>query len=181
MYPVRLTGQSVTLREFEMSDVDATLAIVGDDRVTSWLSFDSRDHAQVEAMVSGIVGRAHEKDRTEHYFAIESGAEFVGFVRLGFSGVKAAKIGYAIKADCWGRGYATEAVVLALDFAFNQLKLHRASAAIGPDNRASVAIVKRLGFTYEGRIRDHVYTNGQWCDSLLYSVLADDWADRITA
>ncbi len=29
--------------------------------------------------------------------------------------------------------------------------------------------------TYEGRIRDHVHTNGQWRDSLLYSVLTDEW------
>jgi RimJ/RimL family protein N-acetyltransferase len=29
--------------------------------------------------------------------------------------------------------------------------------------------------TYEGRIRDHVYTNGRWRDSLLYSVLVNEW------
>ena len=46
---------------------------------------------------------------------------------------------------------------------------------MGPGNTASIAIVRRLGMTYEGRIRDHVYTNGQWRDSLLYSVLADEW------
>jgi RimJ/RimL family protein N-acetyltransferase len=29
--------------------------------------------------------------------------------------------------------------------------------------------------TYEGRLRDHVHTNGAWRDSLLYSVLAHEW------
>jgi RimJ/RimL family protein N-acetyltransferase len=62
-----------------------------------------------------------------------------------------------------------------IDFGFQELKLHRISAAMGPDNATSVAIVRRLGMTYEGRIRDHVYTNGQWRDSLLYSILADEW------
>jgi RimJ/RimL family protein N-acetyltransferase len=47
---------------------------------------------------------------------------------------------------------------------------------MGPDNAASIAIVSRLGMTYEGCIRDHVYTNGTWRDSLLYSVLVDEWA-----
>ena len=32
--------------------------------------------------------------------------------------------------------------------------------------------------TYEGRIRDHVFTNGAWRDSLLYSLLAGEWAPR---
>ncbi|KLL10635.1 hypothetical protein FrCorBMG51_16775 [Protofrankia coriariae] len=45
----------------------------------------------------------------------------------------------------------------------------------GPDNAASVAVVKRAGFSYEGRIRDHVHTNGVWRDSLLYSVLEHEW------
>jgi RimJ/RimL family protein N-acetyltransferase len=74
-----------------------------------------------------------------------------------------------------GRGYAADAVITLVDFGFRELKLHRISAAMGPDNTASIAIVRRLGMTCEGRIRDHVYTNGQWRNSLLYSVLADEW------
>jgi RimJ/RimL family protein N-acetyltransferase len=52
--------------------------------------------------------------------------------------------------------------------------LHRISTAIGPDNAPSIALVQGLGFQYEGRIRDHVYTNGAWRDSLLYSLLAPE-------
>jgi ribosomal-protein-alanine N-acetyltransferase len=62
-----------------------------------------------------------------------------------------------------------------LRFAFETLGLHRVSAAIGPENLASIAVVKRLGFSYEGRIRHHVFTNGAWRDSQLYSLLADEW------
>jgi len=36
-------------------------------------------------------------------------------------------------------------------------------------------VVKRLGFSYEGRIRHHVFTNNAWRDSLLYSLLADEY------
>ena len=52
---------------------------------------------------------------------------------------------------------------------------------MGPDNAASIAIVYRLDMIYEGRIRDHVHTNGQWRDSLLYSVLVDEWVAATTA
>jgi ribosomal-protein-alanine N-acetyltransferase len=44
-----------------------------------------------------------------------------------------------------------------------------------PDNAASIAVAKHLGMSYEGRIRDHVFTNGGWRDSLLYSGLEDEW------
>jgi len=93
----------------------------------------------------------------------------------GLDGVRAAKLGYAIRADQWGRGYATDAARTLVNYGFEQLDLHRISTAIGPDNAPSIALVQRLGFQYEGRIRDHVYTNGAWRDSLLYSLLAPEW------
>jgi ribosomal-protein-alanine N-acetyltransferase len=101
--------------------------------------------------------------------------QLIGFARLGLNGVQAAKLGYAIRRDQWGHGYATDATRTIVDFGFEQLGLHRISAAIGPDNETSIAMAKRLGMQYEGRIRDHVFTNGRWRDSLLYSLLAHDW------
>jgi hypothetical protein len=44
--PVELEGNQTRLREFSASDVDAVHALVGDDRVTSFLSFDSRNRDQ---------------------------------------------------------------------------------------------------------------------------------------
>jgi RimJ/RimL family protein N-acetyltransferase len=62
-----------------------------------------------------------------------------------------------------------------LDFGFRELGLHRIQAACGPDNRMSQRLLARLGFTPEGRIRGHVFTNGAWRDSLLYSILDNEW------
>jgi hypothetical protein len=42
VYPVELEGAKVRLREFRLEDVEPALALVGDDRVTRWPSFDSR-------------------------------------------------------------------------------------------------------------------------------------------
>ena len=171
-----LSGERVVLREFRPSDTDGAFAVIGDDRVTQFLSFDSRDRTQAEAMISGAIARACDTPRSEYYLAIASPEddELIGFIRLALSGVMAAKLGYAIVADHWRCGYATDAVRVMLDFAFRELKVHRVSAAIGPDNDASVAVIKKSGFTFEGRLRDHVFTNGFWRDSLLYSILVGE-------
>jgi RimJ/RimL family protein N-acetyltransferase len=97
--------------------------------------------------------------------------------RTRLDGVKAGKLGYAIRADEWGNGYATDAARTMTDFGFRDLGLHRMSVTIGPDNAPSIAVAKRLGFQYEGRIRDHGYTGGASRDSLLYSLLEHEWAD----
>lgn len=180
MNPVHLVGPSVALREFTEEDAAQATQVVGDDRVTSWLSFNSKTSDETAAMIRGIVERAKTTPRSEYYLAVTlpCGDQVIGFARLGLSGVQAGKLGYAIHADHWGQGYATAAVELLTDFAFKQLKLHRVSAAIGPDNAASIAVVQRQGFTYEGLLRDHVWTNGSWRDSQLYSVLVHEWSTR---
>lgn len=181
---IRLAGDHVVLREFRDDDVDDVLALIGDDRVTEWLSFDSRGRAEAEAMLSGVAERRQLQPRTEYYLAITPGGgddQCVGFVRLAFDGVKAGKLGYAIAADHWGKGYATDAVRPIIDYGFRELGLHRISAAIGPENTPSIRMVERLGMAREGVIRDHVYTNGAWRDSVLFSVLSDEWVSAGTA
>jgi len=178
MYPICLTGTRVKLREFCSDDLDRAMGLVGDDRVTTSLSFDSRSRDEATEMLKGILIRAQHEPRTEYYVAVTTAdAGLVGFARLGLNGVQAAKLGYAIAADHWGRGYATDASRTLLNFGFRALGLHRVSAAMGPSNAASIRIVERLGMKYEGRIRDHVFTNGEWRDSLLYSVLTHEWAE----
>lgn len=179
MYPIELPGKSVVLRDFRPGDAPAALQLVGDDTVTRWLSFDSRDLASTEAMIDGAIERAQHQPRTEFYLAVvlpdPDQDELIGFARLAYTGVQAAKLGYAIHAEHWGHGYATDATRTIVDFGFGDLKLHRISAAIGPDNRASIKVAEGLGMRLEGRIRDHVFTNGTWRDSLLYAVLAPEW------
>jgi ribosomal-protein-alanine N-acetyltransferase len=148
MYAVELHGEQVRLREFRMDDVDAALAVVGADRVTRWLSFDSRTREQTSAMLLGAIERARLTPRNEYYLAATEPASdrVIGFVRLGLGGVQAAKLGYAIRADHWGHGYATDAARVIIEYGFRDLRLHRITAAMGPDNEASIAVVKKFGF-----------------------------------
>lgn len=171
MYPVHLVGDKVVLREFRHDDEDHLLAVIGDDRVTAWLSHDSRDRAGVRATLAGAIDRRVLEPRAEYFLAVARTTtdELIGLTRLGLGGVQAAKLGYAIRADEWGNGYATDAARTLVRFGFEQLGLHRITAAIGPDNLGSIAVIERLGFEHEGRLRDHVFTNGAWRDSLLYA------------
>jgi RimJ/RimL family protein N-acetyltransferase len=182
MHPVKLAGAKVVLREFHLGDEDDVLAIVGDDQVTVWLSHDSRNRDEARAMLTGAMERAQHDPRSEYYLAVAlpDSDRLIGFARLGLDGVKAGKLGYAVRHDEWGKGYATDAARTMMDFGFCDLGLHRISVAIGPENTASIAVANRLGFQYEGRIRDHVFTNGAWRDSLLYSVLEHEWHSKAT-
>jgi [ribosomal protein S5]-alanine N-acetyltransferase len=174
-----LTGALTTLRDFRVTDLDDYLAIAGDDRVTAWMAFDSYDRDKAAQVLSGILERSAQEDRPDFMMAVtrQGDDHVIGLARIAPSAGSGAKLGYAIHADHWGHGYATDAARVMLRFAFGPLGRHRVTAAIGPENEASIAVVKRLGFSLEGHLRDHVFTNGAWRDSLLYSLLEHEYAE----
>ncbi len=73
-------------------------------------------------MIDGAVERAQAAPQTEYYFAVAlPHDELIGFVQLCRDGIQTAKLGYAIRRDQWGHGYATDATRTMLDFGFRKL------------------------------------------------------------
>ena len=85
-----------------------------------------------------------------------------------------AFLGYAMDSRHTGRGYMKEAVALALDWAYDHLKLHRLEASTLPDNHASQAVLLANGFQLLGLNRRYLNINGQWRDHRTYYKLKED-------
>jgi [ribosomal protein S5]-alanine N-acetyltransferase len=77
---------------------------------------------------------------------------------------QSASLSYAAFAPAAGRGYLSEGLGLVLRYAFGELRLHRLEASIQPANRASLALVRRLGFRNEGYSPDMLFIDGAWRD-----------------
>lgn len=91
---------------------------------------------------------------------------------------RSAYLGYQIGEEFSGQGYMTEAIQLALRYAFVNLKLHRLEANIQPDNAASIALVKRAGFVCEGYSRRYLKICGRWRDHERWALLLEDWSKQ---
>ncbi|MHA7843672.1 MAG: GNAT family N-acetyltransferase [Winogradskyella sp.] len=81
--------------------------------------------------------------------------EFVGWSGLKFERVVRKEfdyydLGYRLKEEFWGHGYATEAAIASLNYGFNDLKLKEICAAATSKHRASNTILKKIGFTPSG-------------------------------
>ncbi|WP_243869104.1 GNAT family N-acetyltransferase [Streptomyces liangshanensis] len=83
-----------------------------------------------------------------------------------------ASLGYAAFAPSAGRGYMSEGLAVTLRHAFDDLRLHRLEANIQPANKASLAVVQRLGFRYEGLSPAYLYIDGAWRDHERWSLTA---------
>jgi ribosomal-protein-alanine N-acetyltransferase len=84
-------------------------------------------------------------------------------------------LGYYAFAPHVGHGYMSEGLNLVLALAFTRLKLHRIEANVQPNNRPSVSLVRRAGFTREGFSRRYVKIAGRWRDHERWAMLAEDW------
>jgi RimJ/RimL family protein N-acetyltransferase len=70
-----------------------------------------------------------------------------------------------------GRGYGPTALRSLLDYAWNNLKLHRLSARVFKSNVRAIAAYKKVGFIEEGLLREDAFVEGQWEDVVLMGVL----------
>lgn len=87
---------------------------------------------------------------------------------------KVTEIGYVLKRDYWGRGFVTEAVAALIDLLFAEGQ-RRVFADTDPDNKPSIAVLKRLGFTLEATLRAEWETHIGVRDSLIWGLLEDEW------
>lgn len=91
---------------------------------------------------------------------------------------RSAYLGYHIGAPHARQGYMAEALGLALTHGFGPLRLHRLEANVRPENGASIALVRRLGFTCEGYSRRYLKIGGRWRDHERWAMLREDWRAR---
>jgi ribosomal-protein-alanine N-acetyltransferase len=75
-------------------------------------------------------------------------------------------LGYRLDEKEVNNGYMTEAIRKGIEIIFNDYKLHRIEANIMPKNKASLSVVKKLGFTSEGISKNYLNINGKWEDHI---------------
>jgi len=75
-------------------------------------------------------------------------------------------LGYRMDVNQTNKGYMTEGVKRIVEYAFDELKLHRIEANIMPHNIASLKVVNKLGFYNEGLAKKYLKINGKWEDHI---------------
>ncbi|MFD1031635.1 GNAT family N-acetyltransferase [Metaplanococcus flavidus] len=85
--------------------------------------------------------------------------------------LQSAMIGYAVDRNYNGKGYATEAIRLMVEYAFKELGLHRIEAGVMPHNAPSLRVLEKAGFEREGIARKNVQINGKWQDHVVMAII----------
>lgn len=116
-------------------------------------------------------------DAETHPFAILDDGVIAGTINLFHivrESLQSGTIGYWVDHRRNGRGLATGAVGQIVDYAFEDLDLHRVEAATLVDNVTSQRVLEKSGFERIGLARRFLRIDDEWRDFFLFQRIADD-------
>jgi ribosomal-protein-alanine N-acetyltransferase len=167
------------IREFRQSDLDTILNI---ENQPGMLRFENgitgRDNAQ--RYLERAIQEARQSPRNHFHLAITLpvDGEVIGRISLTSqnSDIREWEIGWAIRTEDWGKGYAAEVALRLLAFAFDELNAHRVVAFCHADNLQSIRVMDKIGMRREGLLRQTRWFKESWADECVYAILESDFA-----
>jgi len=149
MQPPRLETKRLILRAWVETDAEPFAALNADPEVMAHLPA-LLTRGESDALIGRI--RAHFATHGFGLWALETRREreFIGFTGLSIPGFEApftpcVEIGWRLARPHWGQGFASEAARRCLAFGFGELGLEEIVSFTSPRNRASIAVMERIG------------------------------------
>lgn len=110
--------------------------------------------------------------RNDRAFSIFAGDDYVGQTSVNqiYWPAKNGRLFVAVRRGMQGRGYGPEAVRQLLDVAWDELGLHKVWLIVRRDNRGAQAMYLKLGFDFEGVLKDEYCVNGAYFDMVRMAI-----------
>ncbi|MFE2723539.1 GNAT family N-acetyltransferase [Kitasatospora sp. NPDC059327] len=140
----------IGLRELTSDDAVALQDIYGPESI-GFLGRGPMGPAEAGSYAREAMAAADQLPRTVYTVGLARKGDLLGIVKLRLDR-PAATVSYILRADAWGRGYATEGVRGILALGFDRLGLPVVHAKHHPDNPASGRVLTKAGFTPTGRV-----------------------------
>lgn len=181
--PLNLTGDNIQLRALELRDLDIILDAYHDFDLQLTTDGDAPplSDAQVRAFWEEIVIDPGSELR---YFAIEpltgnpNKGQFVGACSLQHIDMRNrhAELGiFMASRESRGQGYGLDAVRLLLKYGFEVLRLDKIHLGVYDFNEGGLRLYERIGFRYEGCLRQMIYYEGRYWDEWAMGILRSEW------
>lgn len=184
MFPLYLETSRLILREMMASDAQALYAFSNVPRYRLFEPDPPQTLADFEDIVRWITEEQQRLPRQYFYMiaTLNTAPEIiVGGIHISIRSTdhQQAEIGYSFDPAYWGRGYCTEAARAMAVFAFDTLRMHRLYAdCIVEQNIASWRVAQKLGMRQEAVLREALYFDGRWWNTLIYGITCTEWEEN---
>lgn len=177
-----LTTDRLHLRQIQLSDAEALFTTFSDEETMQF--YGHEPHRSLDDTRESVVNTLK---RYEQHEVIRWGITLKGEERVIGScsfhhfdtDFHCAETGYELNRAFWGRGIMIEAMSAILSYGFDELGLHRVEAIIDIVNERSRNLLLKLGFTYEGNLRQRYFFRGRFEDEHYFGLLKQEWRGAV--
>lgn len=175
-----LSHRLVVARGITLRDWKALEKALGDNR--RWLQPWEATHPVIPAKPEDTKTSVrhllqYAKAGTVLPMVLESDNQLIGQLNVSqitYGSLSSASLGYWIIPSFAGRGIMPVAVAMVCDHLFFERGLHRVEICIRPENTASLRIVEKLGFRFEGLRRSFIHIDRKWRDHYCFALVVDE-------
>ncbi|MBD3259728.1 GNAT family N-acetyltransferase [Candidatus Woesearchaeota archaeon] len=162
----------VTIRKLRISDAADLRECINDKEIVRRLDDEDIKYPFTLADAKKYIKKSL-KDKDSHEFAVLCDGEFAGTVVLENPAVgkKTYELGYVVCKKHQGKGVASKAVKLMIDYGFKKMKINKIWAGVLSNNPASMKVLEKCGFRPEGRLKKHTYKNNRYYDDVIYGLI----------
>jgi len=179
-FPALIT-ERLRLRQIRPEDAEAVFAMSSDEETMRYVGRERhRDIADTHAYIQKQLARYAERTMLHWAITPKEDNQFIGgcsFHRFD-EGYHRAEVGYELNRAYWGQGLVPEALSTILTYGFGELGLHRVEAIIDIENERSKKLLLKLGFQYEGNLRQRFVSHIGFEDEYYFGLLRHEWQPR---
>ena len=181
-FPI-LTTDRLILREVRPTDAEALFAIKSDPQVTA--AYGQEPHQTLDETHTLLqqIQDLYNRRRAMLWGITLKGEDIVigSCTFWNFSpDLRCAETGYELHRAYWRQGITAEAVSAVLTLGFTELELHRIEAVVDASNAPSRNLLLKLGFTFEGSLRERAFFRDHYEDEQYFGLLRDEWTGSPT-
>jgi len=174
-------GEKTRLRRIERADIPTFVRWFGDPQVREFLTL----YCPISTAEEEQWFERQLEDKSTEMFAIET-AEGVHIGNISLHRIhwqyRHAELGIVIgERDYWSQGYGSDAIRTLLRLVFEEMNLHRIYLRVRDDNARGLRAYEKCGFRHEGRLREAIYSNGQYYDEVWMGVLKREFQEDESA
>jgi [ribosomal protein S5]-alanine N-acetyltransferase len=178
-----LESERLIFRKILQSDAKALFLLRSNDEVLRFMDVPRHYSISDSEKLIRTLDESYENEAGINWVIVEkhtnSFAGYFGYWRIIPEHCR-AEIGYALKPEYWGKGYMYETINFMARFGFEEMKLHSIEANVNPLNERSKKVLERIGFKKEAHFRENYLFNGEFLDSIIYSLLEKDLTSPLT-
>lgn len=172
------SNDKISLRQTTPEDIELFIDESGNYNTDTMKRFDYIDLPRSKEHLISSIEKTMTGDKDDFSFTIlNKNNEKVGYITVFDCDRRNGtfKYGIFIKDNYKGKGYAFESVKIVLNYYFNELRYNKVNVYIYDYNVPSIKFHEKLGFIFEGRLRQMAYSGGEFHDTIYYGMLKSEF------